>query len=279
MSEELAIKIMRRLDLDVAMQWASLEGWNPGLHDADAFYHADPSGFFAGFVSGAQAACISSVAYDDSFGFLGLYIIKPEFRGRGFGIRIWEKALKYLGDRNIGLDGVVARRADYEKYGFKLAYRNLRFAGNVTTRSSSKNIVDLGGLEMEEIVRYDSQMFPARRDRFLTRWINPRGGKALGYLSGGRLAGYGVLRPCVTGFKIGPLFADSKEIAQELLSELASHAAGQVFIDAPEPNQDAVDLAKASGMKKVFETARMYNKNVPRLPLDRIYGVTTLELG
>ena len=104
------------------------------MNDADSFYHADQSGFFAGFASGVPIACISSVAYDDSFGFLGLYIVKPEFRGRGFGIKIWKRALEHLGDRNIGLDGVVARQADYEKYGFKLAYRTLRFAGSVAAR-------------------------------------------------------------------------------------------------------------------------------------------------
>lgn len=279
MPEEFVVKTMERQDLDVAMQWASLEGWNPGLNDADSFYHADPSGFFAGFASGVTIACISSVAYDDSFGFLGLYIVKPEFRGRGFGIRIWERALEYLGDRNIGLDGVVARQADYEKYGFKLAYRTLRFAGDIAARDDSKNIVDLKDLDMKEIVKCDSQMFPARRDNFISKWVSQRGGKALGYISSGRLAGYGVLRPCITGFKIGPLFADSKEIAQELLSGLATHTNEQVFIDVPEPNQSAVDLVQASGMKIIFETARMYNKNIPRLPLERIYGVTTLELG
>jgi GNAT superfamily N-acetyltransferase len=277
--EELVIKTMGRPDLDVAIQWASHEGWNPGLHDADAFYHADPSGFFAGFVSGVPVACISSVAYDYSFGFLGLYIVKPEFRSKGFGIKIWERALEYLGGRNIGLDGVVAREADYEKYGFKFAYRNLRFAGSAPARGNSSNIVDLKDLETKQVIQYDSQMFPAKRDNFLSRWIRPRGGKALGYISGGRLEGYGVLRPCISGFKIGPLFADGKEIAQELLSGLASHANGQVFIDVPEPNQHAVDLAKRNGMKNVFETARMYNRNIPRLPLERIYGVTTLELG
>lgn len=269
---------MRRPDLDVAMQWASREGWNPGLHDANVFYSADPSGFFAGFVSGVPVACISAFAYGNSFGFLGLYIVKPEFRGKGYGIRIWEKALKHLGVRNVGLDGVVARQADYEKYGFRFAYRNLRFAGIIAPANSS-NVVDLKDIEIREIVEYDSRMFPARHDDFVSRWVSQKGSKALGYPSGDRLAGYGVVRPCVTGFKVWPLFADNSEIAQELLSGLAGRVDGEIFIDVPEPNQQATDLVEKSGMKKVFETSRMYNKRTPDLPIDRIYGVTTLELG
>jgi ribosomal protein S18 acetylase RimI-like enzyme len=106
---ELEVRTMRRSDLDVATEWASLEGWNPGLHDADIFYYVDPSGYFAGFVTGRRVACISSVAYDDKFGFLGLYIVKPRYRGRGFGLKVWEKALEYQGGRNVTLDEVVAR--------------------------------------------------------------------------------------------------------------------------------------------------------------------------
>lgn len=277
---------MKWPEMDMVLEWAAREGWNPGLHDAEAFYHADPSGYFVGLLSGIPVASISSVAYDGRFGFLGLYIVRPEYRGKGLGIKIWEKALEYLGNRSVGLDGVVARQKDYEKYDFRFAYRNLRFVGNLSAFvKPSKNVTDLKNVDVRKIIEYDSKMFPARRDNFLSKWISQEGSRALGYLSdNGRLAGYGVARPCVTGFKVGPLFADNEQVAKELLSELAGRAArgGEnpaFFIDVPEPNQHALDLAKRIGMKKVFETARMYNKAAPVLPLDRIYGVTSLELG
>jgi hypothetical protein len=38
-------------------------------------------------------------------------------------------------------------------------------------------------------------------------------------------------------------------------------------------------LFERYGLKPVFETARMYRGPVPVLPLDRIYGITTFELG
>jgi Acetyltransferase (GNAT) domain len=98
------------------------------------------------------------------------------------------------------------------------------------------------------------------------------------------------VRPCVTGFKIGPLFADDEHISRQLLSELGRHAIIEnnnndnsensvFFIDISEPNQQALDLARRNGMKKISETARMYNKAIPSLPLDRIYRVTSLKLG
>lgn len=45
------IKTMIREQLDLAIDWAAAEGWNPGLHDAESFYVADPEGFFMGFLN------------------------------------------------------------------------------------------------------------------------------------------------------------------------------------------------------------------------------------
>ena len=82
------IHTMTREQLDIAVEWAAAEGWNPGLHDADCYYAADPNGFLMGFLDEEPIASISVVKYDDSFGFLGFYIVKPEYRGQGYGIQI-----------------------------------------------------------------------------------------------------------------------------------------------------------------------------------------------
>jgi GNAT superfamily N-acetyltransferase len=276
---------MKRQELDLALGWAASEGWNPGLHDACAFYDFDSKGYFVGLLSGVPVGCISAVAYDDTFGFLGLYIVKPKHRGRGFGMELWRHALRRLGDRNIGLDGVVGRQRDYEREGFVLAHRNIRYesAGTIAARTMPRNVVDLRKkYSIDDVAEYEKRLFPAQRARFLDRWLNPPQGAALGYVDdkSGRLAGYGVIRRCVRGYKIGPLFADTHDAARDLLIGLAGHAAGEpVYIDVPEANGMAVDLAKEAGMNKVFETARMYNVSKPDLDILRTYGVTTLELG
>lgn len=104
------VRRMSEADLELALEWAAAEGWDPGLHDAHCFYAADPEGFFVGELDGAPIGCISAVRYGSSFGFLGLYIVKAERRGQGFGLELWRAALDHLGARAIGLDGVVANR-------------------------------------------------------------------------------------------------------------------------------------------------------------------------
>jgi hypothetical protein len=47
----------------------------------------------------------------------------------------------------------------------------------------------------------------------------------------------------------------------------------------PEPNAGAIALADRHGLKPSFEVARMYRGPAPDLPLERIFGITTFELG
>jgi GNAT superfamily N-acetyltransferase len=87
---------MTRDELDLAVEWAAQEGWNPGLADADCFYAADPQGFQIGYLGEEPVGCISVVRYHDSFGFLGFYIVRPEQRGRGFGYRLGKQVCSAL---------------------------------------------------------------------------------------------------------------------------------------------------------------------------------------
>jgi hypothetical protein len=96
----------------------------------------------------------------------------------------------------------------------------------------------------------------------------------------GGLAGWGVIRPCRKGRKIGPLAADDLAAAELVLSALlASVGGGEIFLDVPSINRDAVSLAQDLGLVPVFETARMYTGAIPPLRLERVFGVTTFELG
>ena len=276
------IRTMTRKEVDIAIDWAAAEGWNPGFYDANCFYAADPNGFLIGLLGDEPIATISVVRYGDSFAFLGFYIVKPEYRGQGYGIQIWNAGLARLTGRNMGLDGVVAQQDNYKKSGFTLAYRNIRYQGTGGGYfSTALEIVQLSTLSFDEICAYDKPFFPDNRAKFLKRWIDQPRSTALGIMQNRALAGYGVMRVCRSGYKIGPLFADSAVVAERLFLALKAHAPenAPLFLDTPEVNPAAVDLAKRHNMTPVFETARMYMGKSPDLPLNRLFGVTTFELG
>jgi len=113
-------------DIARMAEWAADEGWNPGNTDALAFHVADPGAFLIGRLDGRPVACVSVVRYGASLGFLGFYIARPEARGKGYGIRVWDAGMARLKGRNVGLDGVVAQQHNYMKSGFRLAWNNIR---------------------------------------------------------------------------------------------------------------------------------------------------------
>jgi GNAT superfamily N-acetyltransferase len=273
------LRQMTREEADIVIDWAADEGWNPGLHDADAFFQTDPSGFFAIEAGKNLAGSVSFVRYNDEFMFGGLFIVHPDYRGKGIGRAILNFTREYAADYNLGIDGVFTMQPVYQKAGFKFAYRNIRFEG-VGGGKIDSSLTILRKVPFPRVLVYDSLHYPAVRENFLKHFIYQLDSTGFAAVEGDSLSGYGFIRKCRNGYKIGPLFADSEEIAEMIYSALAS-VAGQepIFLDVPELNKAAVALAQSHGMKEVFGTARMYTKKVPKLPLDQIFGVTTFELG
>ena len=278
----LRIRPALREEMGFFLDRAAEEGWNPGLGDGEPFFSADPEGFLLGFLGEEPVGCVSAVAYGGTFGFLGFYIVRPPFRGRGYGLRLWVRGLEHLAGRVVGLDGVVAQQENYRRSGFRYAHRNVRFRGKGTgTGESAPFVTSLAEVPLEDLCRFDRSFFPERRREFLRLWRGPRGGAGAAWIREGVLEGYGVLRPCRVGYKAGPLFARTPEVAEDLLAHLEGSvpAGAPLFLDVPGTNPAALDLTRRRGMEEVFETARMYTGEPPGVEDSGIFGVTSFELG
>ena len=278
---DMQIRNLRPDEISVAIDWAAAEGWNPGLRDAACFAIPDPQGFFVGEIDGEPIATVSCVNYDARFAFLGFYIVRAGFRGRGHGLQIWNAAIAHAGARVIGLDGVVAQQDNYRKSGFQLAYANIRYGGIVAgPPKPPAEVVALDTIPFALVQADDATVFPAPRAAFLRAWIDTSGHVGRALLRDGKLAAWGVIRPCRTGRKIGPLVADDRAAAEAVVEALlACPGSNEIVLDIPAVNRDAMALAESLSLKPTFETARMYTGPIPSLRLDRVFGVTSFELG
>ncbi len=276
------IRRMRPEEVQLAIDWAAAESWNPGLHDAVCFYQADNDGFFIGEYQGQTVAVGSAVTYDSRFAFCGLYIVKPEYRGRGFGLQLTKARLEHVGERNAGIDGVVENISIYERIGYRLAYYQHRFCCDaLATGSTIPQIQKLADLPFGHVAAYDRDCFPAARTAFLKAWIRQPDSLALGFAENDELKGYAVRRRCLQGHKIGPLFADDRDIAEQLFDALQQDIDGEtLYLDVPEINPAAMELAQARQMEEVFVTGRMYLKGSPEnIMAEKQFGITSFELG
>lgn len=136
-------------------------------------------------------------------------------------------------------------------------------------------------VSFDELCRYDRNFFPTRRESFLRGWTQLPEATGIASIKHNQLCGYGVIRRCRQGYKIGPLFSDTPEIAESILLHLSSSVDtdSPIFLDIPEVNTAAIELVNKHQMIKVFETARMYTQKQPSLAVNRLFGVTTFELG
>jgi GNAT superfamily N-acetyltransferase len=277
------IRTLARDELSFCLDLAAGEGWNPGVYDAPPFFAADPQGYFVAELDGEKIGCISAVRYA-TFGFIGLFIVHRDYRGKGYGTALWERALDHLRGVPVGLDAVIAQEPWYARFGFERAYLNVRYRSDAREpRDRLESQVALERLRVldEEVLAYDRACFGSDRADFLQTWIAQPDAVALTArsLRNDALVGYGVGRECRDGTKIGPLFSSRLDVAVLLFDTIAGRTRSPWFLDVPNLNAPAIGLTDERGMNREFDCARMWRGAPPAIDLPKVYGVTTFELG
>lgn len=282
----ITIRNMTRSELDTAVDWARQEGWNPGLHDAEIFWQTDPEGFIALEANGEMIGSGSIVSYDGKFGFMGFFIVRPEMRAQGLGRQLWFERRNRLLARlepaaALGMDGVFNMQDFYASGGFVASHRDLKMltAGQKLDYDESC-VSKIEESDFAEIAKIDNRCFGFSRITFLKNWLTMPDSFSFKYRKDEEYLGFGTIRRCHSGWKIGPLFASNPVVADQIFRALNTVAAGDpIILCVPEKNQAALDMAAKYKMTEGAGCARMYHGKFPNLPYNEIYGVTSYELG
>lgn len=278
----------QKLDLEgvkTLVDWAKAEGWNPGPHDAEVFYTTDPDGFYGCFQDGTMIAGGSIVSYNKEFGFMGFFIVKHEYRSLGIGRKLWYQRRDTLLSRlnegaPIGMDGVIAMQPFYKKGGFEISFRDERYEKIGMKSKINENISPIVEKDIDSILNYDQRCFGFSRPQFMKPWLKLPGNKTFKYTENDLLKGFAIVRKADKGYKVCPLFADNEIIADELYKACLNSVQGKsLFLDIPVINKGAVNLIKKYDGTYVFECARMYYGNPPDIDINKVFGITTFELG
>ena len=75
---ELIIRPAQVSDIPAIVRWARSEEFAPGFGDVDIYRNTDKQGIWVGWIGDSQVGCIAGIKYNDIYGFIGLYIVKPE---------------------------------------------------------------------------------------------------------------------------------------------------------------------------------------------------------
>lgn len=263
-------------EIDLVLDWAAAEGWNPGLADAAAFQASDPEGFLVAEVAGEAVAAISLVAHSDLLAFLGLYLCRPEWRGKGIGFALWQHALAHAGSRAIGLDGVAAQQANYAKSGFVRTGATTRYEGALRALPHGEARL-AGAQDLAGLLALDARACGYKRERFVRAWTTPVEGRVTIMTANG----FATARRCRSGAKIGPVVCahahEALRLARGALAALGEEV-GHVAIDLPEASAEFAHFLVAEGLAAGFRTARMWRGAAPEASAWQ-HAIATMELG
>ena len=280
MADELEIGPMSVDELDTVLSWAADEGWNPGLADAAAFHAVDPEGFFKATVKDEPVAAISVVNHDSENSFLGLYLCRPEWRGRGIGFKTWRHGLEHAETRSVGLDGVPDQQENYRVSGFVRAGQSMRYVGRWPAQKAAAARPAVAE-DLSKLIELDARANGFARPRFLSAWVNANSSHRATrvIMSEGAIGGFATWRACVEGTKIGPLVAPDTKTAIALISDIAAlRPDGPLIIDVPEANRSLRSELQGAGFEVPFVTARMYRGQAP-IQGRSLQAIATMELG
>ena len=279
-------------DIPAVTTWARQEGFAPGLGDVAIYRHTDRQGIWVGWLGNERIGCITGVRYNAAYGFIGLYLVRPPWRGRGYGLQLWRHALEHLQDLAcIGVEAAPDRADDYASWGFQPASATVRWQAISDGEPAASpepggpwQLLEGAAIPPNAVQWFDAQREPSPRPHFLAQWLNHRAGTVLALVDAqGNCHGFGRIRPCLRhrgeGWRIGPLMAETPEAAVQLLQGLLLRHAGVVLIDAPAANAQAATVLEGQGFSPISETLRMYRGAAPAVSLQDVYGLACLELG
>lgn len=252
MDESIIVRHMLESDLDFAAACTASEGWTSQTRgEFEGFIAHDPDGCFIVQAGDRRIGICVATLYGTA-GFLGEFIIVPDWRGRGIGRYLMEQAIGYLhsrGVRSIFLDGEPRAVPLYERLGFRKVTRSLRFAGTMTG-AAHPAVRPMCAGDLPAVCEIDHEAFGADRSFFLRRrlsqcpelcWVLECHEQVAGFILGRRGADWVFAGPWV--------IAPGVERPERLLESLALAAEGvTIHVGALETNSAATRILTASGL-------------------------------
>jgi GNAT superfamily N-acetyltransferase len=278
------IRRMGQKDLPSAMNIKNIEGWNQTLNDWE-FLLYDPSGIcLVALHQDEVVATVSAVGYDNKLAWIGMMLVRKEYRGMGLAKMLMKAILEKLeGYPAIKLDATPAGFPIYAALGFVREYSICRMVKPL--RKVSKKHPDKpsfsGETSLQDIIDFDQKTYGINRKNLLQYLYqqSPETVRAIKEEKSTR--GYIMGRPGTNFHQLGPLIAESTDRAINLISSVLPILEDQaIVVDVLADKKDLIDWLIRQGFGAQRELIRMYYKANPYPGLlTKQYLISGPELG
>jgi len=261
----ISIRVFKDVDIDFAYEMVRAEQWNDRKEGIKRMLDYEQEGCFIAETNGERVGHVFSVSYG-KLGWIGLLIVRAEYRRDGVGTMLMKKAIAYLLSRGVEtakLEAVLEIVDLYRKMGFVDEYDSLRFVGKSRKDLSKQNerIQPMENEMIADIARFDSRYFGADRSKVVSRLFREYPEYCFVSRSGSTIDGYVMCRKADAGYKLGPLVCDPMDpnIAKKLLVICMSTMEQDegVYIGVPAPNKAAIKILIELGFEQYSKSVRM----------------------
>lgn len=265
------------------MQLSTQAGWNQRRTDWELLVALAPNRCFAGRIDDTLVATTTVITYDGDVSWIGMVLVDEEYRGQGYGSRMFRTALEATlenGPSAIGLDATHLGRNLYSKNDFVEIVPITRWRGSLESTTTTDDVTELESTESDLVCSFDRCAVDVDRGELLDRLLALDGVTGLVYECEDDLYGYAVLRPGRQHWQLGPVVAETSAVYAQLLSAAAEELNSEsVIVDSPMDDCDDEILSR-SGLTPERRLSRMTHTEPRPLLLDEnVKAIVGLEWG
>ena len=256
-----AMRAMTVEDIPAGLRLCRASGWNQIARDWEQFLRLNPTGARVIEKDGTVVGTVTTLRYG-AFGWIAMVLVDPAERGRGLGTRLLDAAIELLGNGMcVRLDATPAGERIYRPRGFVPEYslaRMTRPADSASLPATSSSATPMTPADLPDVTEWDADAFGADR-RSMLEWLHA-GAPEYAWISrrGDRVAGYMLGRHGFAFEHLGPIVADTTDVARELVSAcLSTHGARRYGIDATRHAAEWVRWLETTGFEEQRPFLRM----------------------
>jgi GNAT superfamily N-acetyltransferase len=211
-------------------------------------------------------ATAATMPYGGQFAWISMVLVARDFQRRGLATQLLKRCIADLTATNLVpvLDATPAGREIYRALGFVDAWGFQRLARSAPQGSSTAgttnpaaNVRHITDQVWQGLCDYDASVFGADRGKLLARLRGRLPNVECVAERDGRIAGMLLGRDGRIATQIGPIVADSDEVAQSLLAHAIDAIDGPVFIDVPDAKASLLNFLAGCGFAPQRPLTRM----------------------
>jgi|JI6StandDraft_1071083.scaffolds.fasta_scaffold14152_2 ribosomal protein S18 acetylase RimI-like enzyme len=254
-------RTMKPDDIPEGLKLCRKAKWNQLEADWQVFLQHSPEACMVATFQDQIVGTVTTIRYQNSFSWIGMVLVDPDFRRQGIGQELLQKALQLLqSEETVKLDATPQGREVYLKLNFvdeyQLTRMNLIAAKDpfypTTARAMQKEDLPL-------LIKFDSKIFGADRSSLL-QWMWEQAPEFAFLIEDeNEIKGYSIGRHGHDFVHIGPVIAQNLSIAKDLVIAALNKCAGRpVILDVLNVEPEWTAWLKEIGFTEQRNFIRMF---------------------